>query len=115
MTKRKRNAQGFGKLGGKLGAKNKLDGSMSGELIKIDPPPADAPALVQASQFTTLRRSTLFSAEFEAVIEIIARDRVYRAMLARYARRLPAPDAPSSDAPSSDAPSSDAPSSDPAA
>jgi hypothetical protein len=93
MTKRKRQ----GRSAPKLGAKNKLEGSTSGELINIDPPPNDAPALVQASHFTALRRSTLFSAEFEAVIEIIARDRVYRAMVARFARRLPAPDASNSD------------------
>ncbi len=93
MTKRKRN----GRSTPKLGAKNKLDGSTSGELINVEPPASDVPALVQASKFTAIRRSTLFSAEFEAVIEIIARDRVYRAMLARFARRLPAPEETSSD------------------
>ena len=93
MTKRKRN----GRSTPKLGAKNKLEGSASGELIKLEPPAENVPALVQASKFTAIRRSTLFSAEFEAVIEIIARDRVYRAMLARFARRLPAPEESSSD------------------
>jgi hypothetical protein len=33
-------------------------------------------------------RSTLFTAELEAVIEIIARERVYRAMLDRLGQRL---------------------------
>lgn len=93
MTKRKRN----GDRPNKLGAKNKLDGSTSGELIKIDPPTGDVPALIQVSKAAAIRRSTLFSAEFEAVIEIIARDRVYRAMLSRFARRLPAPDGSTSD------------------
>jgi hypothetical protein len=93
MTKRKRN----GRSTPKLGAKNKLEGSTSGELIRIEPPKNDAPALVQASNFTAIRRSTLFSAEFEAVIELIARDRVYRAMIARFARRLPAPEESTSD------------------
>ncbi len=35
-----------------------------------------------------ITKSTLFSAEFEAVIELIARERVYRAMLAGHGRRL---------------------------
>jgi len=36
-------------------------------------------------------RTPFLSAELEEVIEIIARDRVFRAMLARFGRRLPAP------------------------
>ncbi len=85
MAKRKR----------KLGAKNKLSDSIDGTLIKVEPdslPPA--PAHVDRSRVVKLTRSTLFTAEFEAVIEIIAVDRVYRAMLDRLGRRFltgPAP------------------------
>ncbi len=36
-------------------------------------------------------KTPFLSAELEEVIEIIARERVYRAMMARFGRRLPAP------------------------
>ena len=70
-------------------AKNKIEGSYEGGLIKAasDPFP-EAPAQVYRSHSVTVVRSTLFTAEFEAVIEIIAIDRVYRAMLAGFGRRL---------------------------
>lgn len=68
-------------------AKNKINSSNEGAVIKVQPEPfPDAPAQVYRSQ--ALTRSHLLSAELEAVIEIIAYDRVYRAMLERRARRL---------------------------
>ncbi len=70
-------------------AKNKIEGSGEGALIKIDADPfPEAPAQVYRSRTVTIHRSTLFTAEFEAVIEIIAIDRVYRSMLDRLGRRL---------------------------
>jgi hypothetical protein len=70
-------------------AKNKLPGSPEGELIKAEAEKLPhAPAQVYRAQSTNLVRSTLFSADFEAVIEIIAIDRVYRAMLAGLGRRF---------------------------
>jgi hypothetical protein len=77
MAKSKRN----------LRAKNKIAGSDDGALIKVDAAlPADVPAVVYRAK--TVVRSTLFSAEFEAVIEIIAIERVRLAMLARRRLRL---------------------------
>ena len=70
-------------------AKNKIAASLDGALIKADSNPlTDPPAAVDRSHVVTIVRSRLFTAEFEAVIEIIARDRVYRAMLDRLGRRL---------------------------
>jgi hypothetical protein len=73
-------------------AKNKLPGSPEGALIKAEEEKLpQAPAQVYRAHSTAMVRSTLFSADFEAVIEIIAIDRVYRAMLAGLNRRLLAP------------------------
>lgn len=69
-------------------AQNKVGESSDGALIKVDPEPLSlVPAEVDRSTVTTVR-STLFSAEFERVIEIIAVERVYRATLAGRLRRL---------------------------
>jgi hypothetical protein len=77
-------------------AKNKLQGSPEGTLIRADEEKLpQAPAQVYRAHERTMVRSTLFSADFEAVIEIIAIDRVYRAMLAGLGRRfLMAPQQP---------------------
>lgn len=68
-------------------AKNKIEGSLEGALVKADPLP-DTPGVVQRTTALKLVRSPLFSAEFEAVIDLIARDRVYWATRARLERRL---------------------------
>jgi hypothetical protein len=85
-------------------AKNKLTGSSEGVLIKAEGEKLpQAPAQVYRAHSTTLVRSTLFSADFEAVIEIIAIDRVYRAMLAGLGRRfLMAPPQPLLEPPTAD-------------
>jgi hypothetical protein len=70
-------------------AKNKIEGSPEGSLIKADVDPlSEPPAVVFRSNTVAVVRSSLFTAEFEAVIELIARERVYRAMLAGLGRRL---------------------------
>jgi hypothetical protein len=79
MTRRKRTPR----------AKNKITGSTDGALIPIGPDPfPDAPAQVQRVKVITVARSTLFTAELEAVIEIIARERVRQSMMDRLGRRL---------------------------
>ena len=79
MAKRKRTVR----------AKNKINPVSQEALVKVDPEPLPAvPAEVYHSRAVTIVRTTLFSAEFEKVIEIIARERVYRAMLAGLGRRL---------------------------
>ncbi len=79
-------------------AKNTIQGSLEGALIKAEPDKfAEAPTgEVHRTRRITATRSTLFTAEFEAVIELIAEDRVYRAMMAAFHRRalLEAPRAP---------------------
>jgi hypothetical protein len=71
-------------------AKNKIEGSSEGALIKADP--SSEPAIViNRSDVVRAARITRLSAELEEVIEIIARERVYRAMLARNRRLLAAP------------------------
>jgi hypothetical protein len=79
-------------------AKNKIQGSLEGALIKADADTfAEAPAGdIHRSRRVAITRSTLFTAEFEAIIELIAKDRVYRAMLAAFKRRalLAAPHTP---------------------
>lgn len=71
-------------------AKNKIAGAQDGDLIKIDEDHLGA--FVEAPQteqrVRVVARSTLFTAELEAVIEIIATERVYRAMLDGLKRRL---------------------------
>ncbi len=79
MAKRKRNPR----------AQNKIEGTFEGGLIPVEPEPfPDTPAQVYRTQSRAITRSTLFTAEFEAVIEIIAIDRVYRAMRERFGRHL---------------------------
>jgi hypothetical protein len=71
-------------------AKNKIEGSPEGALIKADP--SSEPAIViNRSDVVRAKRIARLSAELEEVIEIIARERVYRAMLARNRRLLAAP------------------------
>ena len=73
-------------------ATNKLQGSQENALIKSGPEPVtDAPPAEVRTTAVIVRRSTLFTAELEEVIELIARERVYRAMLAGLGRRLLAP------------------------
>ncbi len=73
-------------------AKNKIAGAQDGELVKIDEDHlgafVEAPQSEQRVRVVAVTRSTLFTAEFEAVIEIIATERVYRAMLDGLKRRL---------------------------
>ncbi len=72
-------------------AQNKISGSSDGTLAKVEPDPfPETAAQLDRSQIhrATLTRSPLLNADFEAVIEIIAIDRVYRAMLQRVAPRL---------------------------
>jgi hypothetical protein len=70
-------------------AKNKIEGASAGDLIKVDADPfVEVPRSEQRVRSVVVARSTLFTAEFEAVIEIIATERVYRAMLAGLGRRL---------------------------
>jgi hypothetical protein len=68
-------------------AKNKIDPSNDGALIKAEPETVPA-IVVQRTDVVRVRRASMFSAELEEVIEIIARDRVYRSMLAGLGRRL---------------------------
>lgn len=84
MAKRRRNRR----------AKNKLENASTRDLIPVDPPPQPNTQLVQVTRTVRVARAGYFNAELEEAIEIIARDRVYRMMLAR-ARRLLAP--PTSD------------------
>jgi hypothetical protein len=77
MAKSKRNRR----------AQNKIEGSSEGALIKVDAPSEPA-IVIRHSDVVRVARVTLLSAELEEIIEIIARDRVYRAMLARLGRRL---------------------------
>lgn len=73
-------------------ATNKLQGSQENALIKSGPEPVtDVPPAEVRTTAVIVRRSTLFTAELEEVIELIARERVYRAMLAGLGRRLLAP------------------------
>ena len=68
-------------------ATNKIAGSSEGALVKADAFVEPAIA-VHRSNAVRVAGATLLSAELEEVIEIIAKDRVYRAMLARRGRRL---------------------------
>jgi len=73
-------------------AKNKVEGSVDGTLIKVEPDPLpDAPAEVHRTRAVIVARSTVFTTELEEVIEIIAKERVYRAMLDSLGRRLRIP------------------------
>ena len=77
-------------------ATNKVEGSSEGALVKADSGSESAIAIYR-SQGIRATRTALLSAELEAVIDIIARDRVYRAMLAGRGRRLLPPPATDSD------------------
>jgi hypothetical protein len=68
-------------------AKNKITGSTDGALVKADAYVEPA-IVVHRPAPIRIARDPLFTAELEEVIEIIAKDRVYRAMLARLGRRL---------------------------
>jgi hypothetical protein len=73
-------------------ATNKLEGLPEPGLIPLEPAVvSEAPAIEKRSTAVIVRRSSLFTAELEEVIELIARERVYRAMLAGLGRRLLAP------------------------
>ncbi len=72
-------------------AKNKIQGSLDGALIKAEPQPKpdpNVPAVVLHSTAVAIPRSTLFATELELAIDVIARERVYRAFLAGLGRRL---------------------------
>jgi hypothetical protein len=70
-------------------AKNKIQGSLEGSLIKKEPERySNAPSVHLRSTSIAVPRSTLFTAELEELIDMIARERVYRAMLAGLGRRL---------------------------
>jgi hypothetical protein len=77
--KRKRKSRG----------KNKIQGSLESSLIKAGPGHySDVPGVYLRFKSIAVGRSSLFTTELEEVIDIIARERVYRAMLARLGRRL---------------------------
>jgi len=70
-------------------AKNKIQSSAENSLIKAGPGPySDAPGVYLRSKSIIVARSGLFTAELEEVIDLIARERVYRAMLAARGHRL---------------------------
>ena len=70
-------------------AKNKIEGTPETSVVKLGPAHfADAPQVQLSSRAAAVVRSGLFNAELEEAIDIIARERVYRAMLARLGRRL---------------------------
>lgn len=68
-------------------AKNKIGGATPGTPIKADSF-AEAATPVHRAYAVSVPRSTLFTAELEEIIDIIARDRVYRELRARLERRL---------------------------
>ena len=70
-------------------AKNKIQGSLETSLIKAEPGHySDVPGVHLRSKSTAIVRSSLFTAELEEVIDMIARERVYRATFAGLGRRL---------------------------
>jgi hypothetical protein len=72
-------------------AKNNIAGSSQQSLTTADPavePILESAIVVQRPTTVWVTRDSLFNAELEAAIDIIARDRVYRATLARLGRRL---------------------------
>jgi hypothetical protein len=77
MAKSKRNRR----------ATNKIAGSSDGALVETDAYVEPAVVVPRANAIR-VAGAGLLSAELEEVIEIIARDRVYRTMLARLGRRL---------------------------
>ncbi len=74
-------------------AKNKIGGASQELVISQDAltqanPFVDAEAAIRRVNVAPLERDSLFTAELVAVIDIIARDRVYRAMRDALKRRL---------------------------
>src|SRR5437764_591200 len=70
-------------------AKNKIQGSLAGSLIKVGPDRfSDASRVDERSTSIAIARPTIFTTELEYVIDVIARERVYRAWLAGMGRRL---------------------------
>ena len=76
-------------------AKNKIEGSLQGTLVNADPQNDATAEVRRPTTALKLVRSSLFTAELEEAIELIARERVYRAMRMRLERqlRLSAPEA----------------------
>jgi len=73
-------------------AKNKIEAAQPGALIKVEADPyVDAPQVVHRTHVVTVARPTIFTSQFEEVIDLIARERVYQAMLAGLGRRLLGP------------------------
>lgn len=66
-------------------AKNRIDGSAEGAMIKVDSGSESAIAIYRSSGVQTARAS-MFSAELEYAIDVIARERVFGDMLARRTR-----------------------------
>lgn len=78
----------------KTRAKNKIQDPLEGAVIKAEPVyHSEAPGIVLRSKSIAAVRSSLFNTELEQVIDMIARERVYRAMLAGLGRRLLMPPA----------------------
>jgi hypothetical protein len=70
-------------------AKNKIEVSVEGSLVEAEPAHySEAPRVAVPSTALVVRRSTVITSELEEVIDLIARERVYRAMLAGLGRRL---------------------------
>jgi hypothetical protein len=66
---------------------NKIESASQGALVQRDASPQPA-IVIRHSEAQKVARIRRLSAELEEVIEIIARERVYRAMLARSGRYL---------------------------
>lgn len=85
MAKSKRNRRAKNKIEGV--SQKKGENSSDGALVKVEPL-LDREIAVRRANALRASRSSLFTMELEEAIEIIARDRVYRAMLATLARRM---------------------------
>lgn len=73
-------------------AKNKIEGAPEGSLVKAGPAHySAAPEVHLRTRAAALARSGLFNAELEEAIDVIARERVYRAMMAKLRWRLLTP------------------------
>ena len=82
MIRRKRNSR----------AKNKIQAAPETSFAKVGPAQvSSAPEVFVRARASAVARHTLFNAELEEAIDIIARERVYRAMLARLKWRLLTP------------------------
>jgi hypothetical protein len=64
-------------------ARNKIEGFSKRALIKADPSGESAATVHRSNAVRVAKTTTIFTAELEEVIELIAKDRVYRAMLGR--------------------------------